>query len=99
MDQKSALLKALPATATFRLFPEALEFYGQGKRVARFDKQQEQKWGDYACSGRCSIMGLRADLWPSCKRLQLSEPHTTVLMLRHPELPQSAPITVELGTA
>jgi heat shock protein HslJ/uncharacterized lipoprotein NlpE involved in copper resistance len=43
MDQESALLKALEATATFRLFTEALEVYGQGKRLARFEKQEDRK--------------------------------------------------------
>jgi copper homeostasis protein (lipoprotein) len=43
MQQESALLKALEAATTFRLFSEALELYGQGKRLARFEKQQEQK--------------------------------------------------------
>ena len=43
MDQESALLKALEATATFRLFTEALELYGEGKRLARFEKQEDRK--------------------------------------------------------
>ena len=43
MDQEGALLKALEATTTFRLFTEALELYGQGKRLARFEKQQDRK--------------------------------------------------------
>jgi len=43
MDQEGALLKALEATATFRLFTEALELYGQGKRLARFEKQEDRK--------------------------------------------------------
>ena len=43
MDQESALLKALEATATFRLFTEALELYGQGKRLARFEKEDDRK--------------------------------------------------------
>ena len=43
MDQESALLKALDATTTFRLFTEVLELYGRGKRLARFEKHEEQK--------------------------------------------------------
>ena len=43
MQQESALLKVLAATTTFRLFNEALELYGQGKELARFEKQEEQK--------------------------------------------------------
>ena len=43
MDQESALLKGLEATTTFRLFSEALELYGQGKRLARFEKQEDRK--------------------------------------------------------
>ena len=43
MDQEGALLKALEATATFRLFNEALELYGQDKRLARFEKQEDRK--------------------------------------------------------
>jgi copper homeostasis protein (lipoprotein) len=43
MDQEDALLKALKETTTFRLFNEALEFYGQGKRLARFEKQEDLK--------------------------------------------------------
>jgi heat shock protein HslJ/uncharacterized lipoprotein NlpE involved in copper resistance len=43
MDQEGALLKALEATATFRLFTEALELYGQGKRLARFEKEDDRK--------------------------------------------------------
>jgi heat shock protein HslJ/uncharacterized lipoprotein NlpE involved in copper resistance len=43
MDQEGALLKALEATATFRLFNEALELYGQGRRLARFEKQEARK--------------------------------------------------------
>jgi heat shock protein HslJ/uncharacterized lipoprotein NlpE involved in copper resistance len=43
MDQEGALLKALEATTTFRLFNEALELYGQGKRLARFEKQEDRK--------------------------------------------------------
>jgi heat shock protein HslJ/uncharacterized lipoprotein NlpE involved in copper resistance len=43
MDQEGALLKALEATTTFRLFTEALELYGQGKRLARFEKQENRK--------------------------------------------------------
>jgi copper homeostasis protein (lipoprotein) len=43
MDQETALLKALAETSTFRLFTEALELYGQGKQLARFEKQEKQK--------------------------------------------------------
>ena len=43
MDLEGALLRALEATATFRLFNEALELYGQGKRLARFEKQEDRK--------------------------------------------------------
>jgi uncharacterized lipoprotein NlpE involved in copper resistance/heat shock protein HslJ len=43
MRQESAFLKALDATTTFRLFTEALELYGQGKRLARFEKELEQR--------------------------------------------------------
>jgi heat shock protein HslJ/uncharacterized lipoprotein NlpE involved in copper resistance len=43
MDQESAFLKALAITTTFRLFNEALELYGEGRRLARFEKQEEQK--------------------------------------------------------
>jgi heat shock protein HslJ/uncharacterized lipoprotein NlpE involved in copper resistance len=43
MRQEGAFLKALEATTTFRLFTEALELYGEGKRLARFEKEQEQK--------------------------------------------------------
>ena len=43
MDQESALLRGLEATTTFRLFNEALELYGQGKRLARFEKQEDRK--------------------------------------------------------
>jgi heat shock protein HslJ/uncharacterized lipoprotein NlpE involved in copper resistance len=43
MEQENALLKTLAATTTFRLFNEALELYGQGKRLARFEKQEDRK--------------------------------------------------------
>jgi copper homeostasis protein (lipoprotein) len=43
MRQEGAFLKALEATTTFRLFTEALELYGQGKRLARFEKELEQR--------------------------------------------------------
>jgi heat shock protein HslJ/uncharacterized lipoprotein NlpE involved in copper resistance len=43
MDQENALLKAIEATTTFRLFNEALELYGQGKRLARLERRQEKK--------------------------------------------------------
>jgi heat shock protein HslJ/uncharacterized lipoprotein NlpE involved in copper resistance len=43
MDQESALLRSLEATTTFRLFNEALELYGQDKRLARFEKQEDRK--------------------------------------------------------
>ena len=43
MDQEDSLLKALETTTTFRLFSEALELYGQGKRLARFERQEDQK--------------------------------------------------------
>lgn len=43
MAMEGALLKALEATTTFRLFNEALELYGQGKRLARFEKQEDRK--------------------------------------------------------
>jgi heat shock protein HslJ len=43
MDREVTLLRALEATTTFRLFTEALELYGQGKRLARFEKQEDRK--------------------------------------------------------
>lgn len=43
MDQENSLLKVLAATTTFRLFNEALELYGEGRRLARFEKQEERK--------------------------------------------------------
>ena len=43
MDQENALLKALGATTTFRLFAETLELYGEGRLLARFELRPEQK--------------------------------------------------------
>jgi copper homeostasis protein (lipoprotein) len=43
MERESALMQALAATTTFRLFNQALELYGQGRRLARFERREGRK--------------------------------------------------------